>query len=1207
MMRFTPAQQAAIEATNQELLVSAAAGSGKTAVLVERIVQMIARRGYSIDRMLIVTFTRAAAGEMRERLEMRLSDLAQGDERLSRQADLVPMAQISTIHSFCQQAVRQNFQHCGIDPQFGLCDERTRAAMYEDSKNQALDQLYTMALTDEDIAALTLKYPERTLSDIMDALYRFILSRPDPMEWLDKHADHPWHLNTLDDEPMARAFCQEAGLMIDSMIALWQQADELRENPILSEKYAAAIEADWGTLEDLQTACRQGMRSLMNAVGQVKWVRMPVVKSAESDEIALGDAYKALRAKYKALADELKKLLPADPVSALSDMAVMAPAMRGLQKAIHLFHQIFTDEKKEQGLIDFGDLEHMTLSILREPGLRRELAGRFDAVFVDEYQDVSELQEAILNGLKRHDGTQRYFYVGDVKQSIYRFRLAEPGLFLRKLNEFSPDENAMCRRIVLNRNFRSRTGVLDAVNRVFCHVMDSRVTEIDYDADAMLYPGVPSENDPVTEVHVLNSSDLRSEDKVLAEAELIAKDILSHVDTPTTEGGPLCRYSDMAILLPAVKNVADKVEKVLQKHGIPVYCEGLGQAFQSTEVTQLIQYLSLLDNLMNDVALIAILRSPLFHFTEQMLADVRLLKPEREASYLSALMHAAEAAPSPLKDSCRNVLDTLEKERFYIRSMPLSQYLWDFLSRSGLYVFYGAQPGGKARQANLRLVCQRASEWEKGHSDGLHGFVESLLLSQQNGDEASPALVNPRENVVRIMTIHRSKGLEFPTVYVMGLGSSLLRKTTTGSISMHGDVGFALSYVNEQMRTRRTTLLQSAISLREKNAERAERTRVLYVAMTRPKERLVLVGSTPLDKVMNGEKLPIGQRGIHAVRSAKSMLDWILQSVSQGDEITLMKQNTTFSTEEIWKTNPEEQFPTLSTSFPQKSAHWNVVFHMEPAVARLSAARRQPVLPLIPTLPPDGPTGLHRAPHHRQGQPDPLLGQIDQPHFPLKIGVTALCRAMENGETPEGEEETSDTKRYPLLGHRPKLLPEEVPLPAFLSPPKEEAAIQRGVQTHRLLGLMELDAIRPHIHQPKALYAGVCRELERLTACGVFTPEEAAYCDRSMAARFLESDLGQRMLRSPEVHREWSFALEIHHPFHTHLQGVIDLCFVEDGQWVLADYKTDRVKSPEELLPRYHQQLKYYRQALQSSTPLPVKESHLFSLRLGEGVAAEDK
>lgn len=1205
MMRFTPAQQAAIDATNPELLVSAAAGSGKTAVLVERIVQMIASRGYSIDRMLIVTFTRAAAGEMRERLEMRLSDLARTDDRLARQADLVPMAQISTIHAFCQQAVRQNFQHCGIDPQFGLCDERTRAAMYEDSKNQTLDQLYTLALTDPDIAAFTAKFPEKNLSDIMDALYRFLLSRPDPMDWLDSFADHPWHLNTLDDEPMARAFCQEAALMIDSMLALWQQAADSATAPAFPDKYKTVLAADHVTLNDLQSACQSGMRALMQQTGQIRWMRMPVFKPTTSDEAALSESFKSIRAQYKALTDELKKLLPADPALALSDMAVMAPAMRGLQKAIHLFHQIFTDEKKDQGLIDFGDLEHMTLSILRQPGLQKQLAGRFDAVFVDEYQDVSELQEAILNGLKRNDGSQSYFYVGDVKQSIYRFRLAEPGLFLRKLNDFSPDENAPCRRIVLNRNFRSRTGVLDAVNRVFCHVMDSRVTEIDYDADAMLYPGVPSENDPITQVHVLNSSHLRSEDKVLAEAELVARDILSHVDTPTVEGGPLARYSDMAILLPAAKNVADRVEKVLQKHGIPVYCEGLGQAFQSTEVDQLIQYLSLLDNLMNDVALIAVLRSPLFHFTEQMLADVRLLRPQREASYLSALMHAAQAAPSPLRDSCRDALDTLEKERFYIRSMPLSQYLWDFLSRSGLYVFYGTQPGGRARQANLRLVCQRASDWEKNHTDGLHGFVESLILSRQNGDEASPALVNPWENVVRIMTIHRSKGLEFPTVYVMGLGGSLLRKSQTGSVSMHGDVGFALNYVNEKMRTRRATLLQSAISLREKNAERAERARVLYVAMTRPKERLVLVGSAPLAGVMAGDSLPVGRRGIHAVRSAGSMLDWVLQSVSQGDEITLLKQNSTLSTEEVWKTNPVEQFPTLSTSYPHKSAHWKVLFHMEPAVARLSAARQPVVLPLPPVLPPDGPRGLHRPPFYRQGQPDPLLGQTGQPHFPLKIGVTALCRAMENGETPDPEEETSDTKRYPLLGHRPRLLPQEPPLPAFLSPPKEEAALQRGVQTHRLLGLMDLETARACGGDAKALYACVCRELKRLTDCAVITPQEASCCDRSMVARFLQSQLGQRMLQSPEVHREWSFSLQIHRPFHTHLQGVIDLCFVEDGAWVLVDYKTDRVDSPADLLPRYRQQLAFYRQALESATPRKVKESHLFSLRLGEGVREE--
>ena len=1207
-MRFTPAQQEAIDARNQELLVSAAAGSGKTAVLVERIVQMILTRGYSIDRMLIVTFTRAAAGEMRERLETRLSALSGNDPRLARQADLVPLAQISTIHAFCQQAVRQNFQHCGIDPQFGQCDERTRAALYSQCKEETLDQLYSLAKTDDDLASLTDKFPERNLSDMMDHLYAFVLSRPDSMEWLKEHAEHAWLLATLDEEPMAKAFCQEAALLIDAMDSLWAQAQSMTQESAFPEAYRKTLNADRVTLDELNAGCAAGLRAFMNAVDRCKFARLAVFKPATGDEAALADQFKDLRARYKDLVDEIKKLLPADCGQALSDMAVMAPAARGLQKAVQLFHERFTQEKREQGLIDFGDLEHMTLSILQVPALRKELAGRYDAVFVDEYQDVSRLQEAILNALKRKDGFQSYFYVGDVKQSIYRFRLAEPALFLEKLDRFSPDTDAACRRIVLNRNFRSKTAVLDAVNRVFSHVMDRRVTEIDYNADAMLYPGQPTRGDPVPQVHVLNSEGRRSQDMVLAEAELIARDILATVDLPvpdeTGRPGDRLQYSDIAILLPAAKKVADKVETVLRRMGVPVYCEGAGDVFHSQEAAQLIQYLLLLDNLMNDVALIAVLRSPLFQFTEQMLADVRLLKPEKEASYVLAVENAAENGPEPLKSSCRDALDTLEKERFYLQNMPLSQYLWDFLTRSGLYAYYGVQPGGKARQANLRLICQRAADWEKTHAEGLHGFVESLVLSQENGDEASPAVVNPWENVVRIMTIHKSKGLEFPTVYVMGMGNALLRRAPTRDVSMHGDMGFALTYVNEKARTRRPTLLQGAIALKEKNAQRAERARLLYVAMTRPKNRLVLVGSMSLKGLADGERLPVGGRGVHAVRSAKSMLDWVLQSAAQEDTFEIWKQFDSLSTEKPWKINPVEQLPTLSTSFPQKRALWRMVFHIDPCITKQNARQRRTPVPLLPALPESRPAGLHRIPNDPSRRLDPLLGQLERPHYPFKIGVTALCRAMENGETPDGEEETAETKRYPL--QKPRLLEDTPALPAFMAPPREEKALQTGVQTHRVLGLMQLEGARQAADDPKKLYAYVCREVERLEAFGTLTAQEAALCDRGMIARFLESDLGRRMLAAQTVQREWSFALEVHQPFHTTLQGVIDLCFVENGAWVLADYKTDRVESAEELWPRYHRQMEYYRQALEAGTGMRVKETALFSLRLGKSFAKYD-
>lgn len=1194
IMQFTPAQQQAILARNRELLVSAAAGSGKTAVLVERIVHLIVNDGLSIDKMLIVTFTRAAAGEMRERLETRLASAAGSDRRLRRQSELVASAQISTIHSFCQKIVRRYFQHCDMDPQFGLCDERTRTAFYQESMEETLDWLYDTARDDQELKSLISKYDERQIEQMISQLYQFLMSRPDPMEWLSRHAQKEWSLDTLDQEPMARTFCEESLLIIDGMLAMWGRAQDLSVQPAFPEKYRNTLLSDGETLRELRTACQTGMTTLMETLGSLKFARLPVVKAATSDEAALAETFKDLRSRYKDMVDELKKLLPEDVALAVQDMQLMRPATIGLEKTVEYFHHAFQSKKREMAVIDFNDLEHMTLKLLRIPELQKDMRSMFDAIFVDEYQDVSQLQEAILNALKRPEN-QYTFYVGDVKQSIYRFRLAEPGLFLGKLSRFSADEDAPERKITLNRNFRSKSAVLDTVNRVFEHVMDQRVTEIDYDDDAHLIPGMPSTGDPETEVHLFNDEHLRPQDQIMAQAEWIAKDIQNRVGTPVLDGnGNPCgvlQYKDIAILLPVSKNIADKVELVLTRAGIPVYCEGANDAMKSDEISQMLQYLTLLDNLMNDVALISVLRSPLFEMTEQELSAIRLLKPEREASFLSALFAYSERSDSEFNNRCKIILEKLEQERFYLRSMPLGDYLWDFLSRSGLYAHYGAQPGGKLRQANLQMLCHRAAEWEKTHMDGLHGFVEALLLDTGSA-ETSPTVINPWENVVRVMTIHKSKGLEFPTVYVMNLERSLFGRPQASTLSIHGDVGFGLGYVNETMRTKRMTLMQGAIALKNKNAERAERARVLYVALTRPKSRLVMLGADSEKNAGLEALIAQADRGsdVYAVRQAGSMMDWILQSIQPTDTLE------SFSTGNVRKTAQSTAFSTVSTCFPHKNAPWRVVFHIDPDGKLKKDAKTTMIS--IPVPVPDEETVVDKTVENR----DPLLPDMPVSHLPLKVGVTALCRAIEEGSDIADEEETPEMKRFPFTAAQPKLLSSVPVKPAFLDPPKEDTHLLTGVVTHKVLGLMDLTLIRPVQDKPKALYAVICRYVDDCADRGVLTPQEAQRVNRGMIARFFESELGHRMLRSPRVEREWSFNLRVTEPFPTIVQGVIDLCFLENDQWVLVDFKTDRVDTADELLPRYSRQLAFYRTALMRATPYPVSETLLFSLRLGEAI-----
>lgn len=1211
-MRFTPAQEAAIRADNRELLVSAAAGSGKTAVLVERIVRLIVERGISIERMLIVTFTRAAAGEMRERLETRLNEAAVNEPHLARQADLVSVAQISTIHSYCQQVVRQNFQHCGVDPQFMLADERTRAAYWREATEETLDWLYGAAHEDNELASLTRKFTEREITLMMETLYRFLMSRPDPMTWLEENAKKNWNDEDMEGGPLAQAFCREASLILEGMDALWHEADEMRDNAAFPPPYLLTLKSDRGTIDMLRTACEKGMRALCETLAGLKFATLGRFKPATGDEERLAGAFKDLRSRIKDMADDLKKLLPADFEQGMADMQAMSPATHGLAKVVRHFHDCFLNRKLSEACIDFGDLEHMTLAVLRDPELRAQQAQRFDAVFVDEYQDVSALQEAILNALKRETGAeQSYFYVGDVKQSIYRFRLAEPGLFLGKLERFSPREDATFRRIVLNLNFRSRAGVLDAVNRVFSHVMDRRVTEIDYDADARLYPGIPSQGDPPAELHVLNAQGKRPQDMVLAEAELIARDILATVGEPVPDaqgqpGAPL-HYRDIAILLPVGKNVADKVELVLSRMGIPVYCEGGGDPMTTDEVDQVLQHLMLLDNLANDVALLSELRSPLFELTERELAAIRLLRPQREASFLSALQAAAQEADEPLAGRCRAVLEALEDERFYARSMPLAEYLWSFLKRSGLYAHYGAQPGGKLRQANLRMLCHRADDYEQNHTDGLYGFVETIRADGGGGSEQSPAVMNPWEDVVRVMTIHKSKGLEFPTVYVMGLGGALLRRSQTRTLSLHGEIGFGLGYVNERARTRRPTLLQGAVTLRERSAERAERARVLYVAMTRPKVRLVLVGS-----MKNPNIEEVGRSGgVYGVREAHSMLDWLLQSVQSCDDISVEREGQ-LSTIVMRETEAQEKFPTESTSFPHKSAPWRIVFHMEPVITRHFARQSAPLPFPLPEVTEERCAVEIPAPKAagmNWSEADTPQEERQAAVVPLKLGVTALCRALDGMQPLEeaAQENEEQLRHLPYDGPRPRLLASLPAMPDFLEQPTEEAGMLRGIQTHRLLGLMDLEGARAAKGDEKAISFHINRELVRLVEKHVMTPAEAALADAGMAARFLSGPLGQRMLAASVVRREWSFNLRIDEPFPTLLQGVIDLCFLEDGAWVLVDFKTDRIHDGDELWRRYGRQISFYRQALQEGTPWPVKEWSLYSLRLGKAFAKYDE
>ena len=1199
-VRFTSAQQSAIFADNQELLVSAAAGSGKTAVLVERIIRLIKDKGIDINRMLVVTYTRAAAAELRERLELRLQKAAQEDLAMARQLDLLAGAQISTIHSYCQKVIKEQFRHCGVDPQFTIADDRTSRTLYQESLNEVLDSAYQQAGEIPELKAILEVLPEKQLVAVMDATYQFLQTRPDPMEWMRRQAEQEWTVDSIRRHPVAKAILQESRLILMNAKTIWQQGKNMLKLPAFPEKYQQTISADYITLTELEKAT-EDLEQLGRAIATAKFATLVRIKPETTDAAELAEEFKEIRDQYKDCLKELKKLLPDKLEKCVADLSKMQMAAKGLCWLMEALKASFMNHKLERAVLDFNDLEHMTLEVLADPELSRLEGKRFDAVFVDEYQDVSAIQEAILNGLKRQEAGQFFFYVGDVKQSIYRFRQAEPTLFLSKLARFSDSEDAEQRRVILNRNFRSRETVLDSVNRVFRHVMDSRVTEIDYDDNAMLYPGRPSQSDPRTELHLI--SNVGKRDRIIAQTRLVAEDIRRTVGQPTVDsdgqpGAPL-HYRDIVILLPVVKGVADKVEAELVKAGIPVYLDAAMNAMGAEEVTQVCQHLMLMDNLRNDLALITELRSPLFDMSERELADIRLMMPEREATFLDAVKECSRQQEDQLLGMrCKHVLEELEKERFLYNSMPVEEYLWDFLMRSGLYAHYGCQPGGKLRQANLRMLCHKAGEYAASHTEGLVGFLSSL---KTGGDTTSPTVVNPWEDVVRIMTIHKSKGLEFPTVYLMGLEEPILKRTSIRTVSMHPELGLSLMYMNKGARTKRNTILQNVIDLRSKAETRAEKARVLYVAMTRPKNRLVMVGCSDNDETEAGRIVNRRQGGgqLSLIRSAKTLVDWLIQSVEPEELMGSVDPDDQFSTTGMPATENTMENHDVSTGFPRKTRNWRVVFHNESEESILSEESKEENVTVDAAL-----FSYEEILPVASDRADPLspLGPIQQ--TPLKVGVTALCRAIAESASIDPEEDTPERKRYPLMTRQPRLLSSLPDKPDFLQHRQEDTALQRGVCTHLLLSTVSLDAARQAVTEKNVIdFLETHRENLRLK--GQFTIQEASVADVAMAARFLNSEEGRKMLCSKEIRREWPFNLRITEPIRTMVQGVIDLCYLEEGEWVLIDFKTDYVKEPEELWQRYRLQVGFYRQALEKATGRNVRRWGLYSLRLGQMVTGE--
>lgn len=1283
---WTKEQQQVIDLRKRNILVSAAAGSGKTAVLVERIIHMITDREHpvDIDRLLIVTFTNAAAAEMRERIgaaiEKALLEQPE-DEHLQRQLALIHNAQITTIDSFCLYVIRNHFHEIDLEPNFRIGDEGELKLLKEDVLKGVLERNYE-EMTPE-FAAFAGGYAsgrsDAKLNEMILSLYEFSRSYPWPKEWLDSCVRD---YRLPDARELSRAVWM--GPLVDNIryvmldtAQMLHQALDLTMESDGPDMYEKVIRSDMEKYE--QIAASGDFLELYGALTGMTYDRLPSSRGFSGDKEKL-ELVKEIRNEAKETVKKLnRQYFFCTPQVMAEQLERTAPMAEELVRLTEEFADAFAEEKRRKNLVDFHDLEHFALEILvdgetKEPRkTAEEFRDTFVEIMIDEYQDSNHVQETILRTISREErGENNIFMVGDVKQSIYRFRLARPEIFMEKYDTYSTKESD-AQRIDLHKNFRSREEVLSCTNDIFYRIMARDLGNVEYDRDAALYPGASyPEAEPeemfAPEILIADSSDelleadsglLKKErgtdngaqtemerradggtraDKKLLEAKMVAERIhrLMEEQLVTDKAdGTLrrVRYSDIVILLRSLSGWADSFAAVLNDAGIPAHTVSATGYFSAAEVQTVLSVLRILDNPRQDIPLTAVLRSPIVEMTDEELALLRLRHPE--VSFHDCVLETCEelwernageqyALDAEASDSSQILPEAWEGyERklfdFYVMyrnlrelvpDTPIHELIEILLKETGYGDYAAAMPAGKRRQANLRMLVEKAIAYENTSYKGLFHFVRYIdELQKYDVDFGEADMIGENEDVVRIMSIHKSKGLEFPVVFVCGLGKNFNRQDVRSRMVLHPELGMGLDCMDGERRLKSPTIAKKAIAKQIDLENLGEELRVLYVALTRAKEKLILTGSRKdaagelekLQGALSAEKRGNAAEGEKATgetgaaegsvqrplpytrrEGASGYLDWLLPAVcSYGERYPVRVVGAA----ELVEAEIEKQVQE--------------VLDMEDCMERVRRAAPELV------------EELERRFSFRY----PCEGALERKN---KYSVSELKhRAMR--EKLEQEEEE-------LI---PAFVKEEIVpyVPAFARKLEleEETVNQgalRGTAVHRVMECYRFSSKK-----------GAAEQIEQMLAEGKITRDMKQLVKLPLVERFLDSEVGGRMKRAEEagkLYREKPFVMgfteeelerfgfgvmrEDESRVHgadagadlTLIQGIIDVFWVEEDGIVVLDYKTDRVDNGKQLSDRYAAQLKLYGEALErifdrdGGQKMKVKERLLYSFRLGE-------
>ena len=1212
---WTTEQQQVIDARGTNLLVSAAAGSGKTAVLVERILSRVTdpEHPVDIDRMLIVTFTRAAAAEMKERIARTLEKRLHEDPEnthLQRQSILIDHAQISTIDGFCTFVLQNYFPLIDLDPGYRIADESELKVLKKKVIADLLEEEYADAENNPGFTAFMRAYGNRRSDDDIaghiERIYTFATSNPDPEEWLTRclAAYEPDTPEELEAAPWMRLMQEEA---LFHMRSLAEDSRRLvafvSREPEAPQAYLSALRQDAAMLGSFPVP--ENYEQWRLALHGLDFVKLSG-KRMEGENEEIREAVKKRREKIKKEVEVLRKTtfgMPFEEV--LAELGALRPYAEELIRLVRRFREAFRAAKQAQNLLDFQDLELYALKILAEKDddghwrpteAGKELAGRFEEVMIDEYQDSNALQEALLSAVSGKGEVQNRFMVGDIKQSIYGFRQARPDIFLEKYKTYAT--GASGNRIDLHRNFRSRPQVLEAVNAVFQKLMIPELGGITYDEDAALragadYPPHPDETFPQTELYIIDKNAERFSDafgresRMEAEAQLVANHILE-----LTKNGQLwdadvqayrpAEYRDCVVLLRSASGWSDIFVRVLKQAGIPAYAVAGSGFFASTEVTTALHLLRICDNPRQDIPLAAVLRSPIGDFSDVDLARLRAGLPDRDL--YETLLAGAEGATGDerLTGMCAAFLAQLNDFRDRVGRVPVSRLLASVLRETGYEDYVSAMPAGAQGRANLNMLIEQAATFEKTRSHDLFSFVRHIEeLNDQGVDFGEVNLHGEEENTVRVMTIHKSKGLEFPIVFLAGIGKGGNSEDSKKIFVMHEKFGVGMAAVYPgQRRIHRNTLLRTAIRDEIRRDAAAEELRVLYVAMTRAKEKLILIGSGDPNESATGQE---GTPTYMQILRAGSYLDWIRM-----------------------------------TADPEWPIHCHTVREEDLAISSMihdtvSASR----VPEIRSLLMSGRPGTFHAETGEALRSHAIVTErkAERLHFPAKMTVSELkYHAEAFSEDERGEE------LYPQKTRNEVLLPDS---------PLTGAA--RGTAYHHALAAFSGNLFSAGETDPEQIGAELDRQLDR----GILSPEERSAVSVGDLAAFLQSPLGIRMAEAAKqgtLRREQPFVLDLPAeeidilrgdtpPVERQdkedrdaakseesetilIQGTIDAYWEEEGSYILIDYKTDRIApgGEDELIRRYRIQLDCYARALEQITGIPVREKWIYSIALKKAI-----